>query len=82
MILIADKRLTYAGRVYRPGASFSAKRAHARLLEKTGWARPAPIPPASESEAAELRFEYERRSGRKPDGRWSLERLRREVDAL
>jgi hypothetical protein len=84
--LIADKRLTYAGRVYRPGVGFSAPSYHARVLVAAGMARFAPTDgqpvPARETAATvlgRLRTEYETKFGRAPDMRWGAKRLAKEV---
>jgi hypothetical protein len=92
MRLIADRRVTYAGRVYRAGVAFAARASHARVLVVQGKARFAPAdgPPADEAPMGEtpasrvgaLRTEYEERAGKAPDLRWGETRLAREIAAL
>ena len=86
--LIAHKRVTYAGRVYRPGVGFSARSYHARVLVAAGMARFAPAHgqpvPAREMPATvvgRLRTEYETRTGKAPDMRWGVKRLEQEIAA-
>ena len=87
--LIADKRVTYAGRVYRPGVGFSAPSYHARVLVATGVARfappdgqPVPARETPEVILGRLRTEYETRTGNAPDMRWGAKRLTKELSAL
>ena len=88
MRLIADKRVTYAGRVYRPGVAFSARAADARVLVVQGKARFAPalrcLQPAETpaSRVGALRTAYEERAGKAPDLRWGEKRLAQEIEAL
>jgi hypothetical protein len=87
MRLLANKRVTYAGRVYRAGVAFAARASHARVLVVQGKARFAPAdgPPGDETPASRvgaLRTEYEERAGKAPDMRWGETRLAREIAAL
>lgn len=86
MHLIAEKRLTYAGRVHRPGATFEAKPAHARLLMASGVARQAPAKVLADGGMTvrsldALRADYETKFGRAADLRWGAKRLQKELAA-
>jgi hypothetical protein len=76
--LIAHKRVSYAGRSYRPGVAFMAKPAHARVLVASGMARFAQ--PLADPLMA-LRANYEAITGRKPHPFWREARLTAEIDA-
>jgi hypothetical protein len=89
MRLIADKRVTYAGRVYRAGVAFAARASHARVLVVMGKARVAPEPvhrvdciDATAAIIDGLRAEYETRAGEAPSKRWGIKRLQAEIAAL
>lgn len=61
---------------------FTPHPSHASLYRQLGYFRieegGAPAPKADERD--ELRAQYEQLTGEKPDGRWSAERLRAEID--
>jgi hypothetical protein len=76
--LIAQKRVRYAGRSYRPGVAFMVKPAHARVLVSAGMARFAPLPV---DPLVALRTNYEALTGRKPHPFWREARLTAEIDA-
>jgi hypothetical protein len=90
--LVAIKRLTYAGRVHRPGVAFNARTAHARLLVASGAAvlAAAPQPPMltglphiyQTSDLDALRASYAAKTGKPPDSRWREKRLAKEIAAL
>jgi hypothetical protein len=81
--LVATKRVTYAGRVYRPGVGFSVTSAHAHVLVAAGMARSVTadvMAPRNTIEA--MRAEYQAKAGRSPDKRWGAARLAKEIAAL
>jgi hypothetical protein len=81
--LIAHKRVTYAGRVYRPGVAFNASPAHTRLIVAHGMAGFAPEPAASGIDSIdELRAAYQAKARKAPDSRWREKRLAKEIAAL
>jgi hypothetical protein len=90
--LIATKRVTYAGRVYRPGVAFNASPAHARLLVAHGVAGFAPerTQHVTSSYALQtrdpsidvLRAAYRAKAGKAPDSRWREKRLAKEIASL
>jgi hypothetical protein len=83
--LIAITRVTYAGRVYRPGVAFRTRPAEARYLVAAGAARfspasnPVPARETPQTIVGRLRTEYETRFGRAPDMRWGVKRLTKEL---
>jgi hypothetical protein len=93
--LVAHKRVTYAGRVYRPGVAFSASPAHARVLVACGMAgfarESAPRLQTAAGRQVEdsgsdlidvLRAAYKAKAGKPPDSRWREKRLTKEIAAL
>jgi hypothetical protein len=90
--LVAHKRVTYAGRVYRPGVAFSASPAHARVLVAFGLAGFAPertrdvtlsyALQTGDQSIDELRAAYTAKAGTAPDSRWREKRLAKEIAAL
>jgi uncharacterized protein YfaT (DUF1175 family) len=81
--VIAQKRVTYAGRVRLPGVAFHAHEAHARLMIAMGFAsvRVHHTAPAA-SGIDELRAAYTAKAGKAPDSRWREKRLQKEIAAL
>lgn len=89
-LLVAKRRFQFDGATLEPNERFFARPEMAKVLKKLGRADDAPdIPQQAEvvQKAAEkvddelttLRADYEDRFGRKPDGRWKVERLRNEL---
>jgi hypothetical protein len=90
--LVALKRVTYAGKVYRPGVAFRASPVHARVLvahrvagfahEHTQHVTPSCALQTGDPSIDELRATYTAKAGKAPDSRWREKRLAKEIASL
>lgn len=77
-LLIATQPLTYGTRRLRTGDSFVADQGDGPVYVTLGLAKTAP--PVDESDLDAWRENYRAVFGRSADGRWGIDRIRKEIE--